>query len=336
MTASEPHSEIWDRLCQSVLRAWPRSRWSGVGVVIGCSGGADSVALVRALHHLRHQPSSDPPTGFLTLAHFNHATRGEESDHDETFVRALADQLELPFVGQRSDQTDLRDEESLRKMRLRFLKETAEQQGARYVAVAHSSDDNVETVLHHLLRGTGPTGLAGIRPYRSLGQDAVLIRPLLSVSRDCIRTALRSIEQSWCEDSSNTSRDYRRNWIRHELIPLIQSKYPDATEAISRAAVTQRDWVRSIESMAEDWRTQHVDVGDAVVIHCDVETDAPVIITAMQQLWSIQAWPMQSMSQTHWQRIYQFVSATQTGVCMLPGAIRMESADGCVVLKCGG
>ncbi|GAA5506039.1 tRNA lysidine(34) synthetase TilS [Novipirellula caenicola] len=336
MTANSPPPEIWDQLCQSILRAWPRFRWSGVGVVIGCSGGADSVALVRAMHHLRQQPGADPPSGFLTIAHFNHATRGAESDRDESFVRSLADQLDLPIVAQRSEQTDARDEESLRKMRLRFLQETAEQQGARYVAVAHSSDDNVETVLHHLLRGTGPTGLAGIRPYRSLGQDTVLIRPLLSVSRDCIRTALGAIHQPWCEDSSNASRDYRRNWIRHELIPLIQSQYPDASEAISRAAATQRDWVQTIESMADDWRMQHVHVGDTVVIDRDRETDPSVIIRAMQQLWSTQGWPMQGMSHSHWQRIFQYVSETQAGVCMLPGAIRMESTDECVVLQRDG
>uniref|UniRef100_UPI0035641DA1 tRNA lysidine(34) synthetase TilS n=1 Tax=Novipirellula sp. TaxID=2795430 RepID=UPI0035641DA1 len=310
--------------------------WSGVGVVIGCSGGADSVALVRALQHLRSQPAADPPTGFLTLAHFNHATRGEESERDELFVRALATQLELPFVGRRSDRVDARDEESLRKMRLRFLTESAEQLGARYVAVAHSSDDNVETVLHHLLRGTGPRGLAGIRPFRSLGEDTVLIRPLRNVSRDRIRSALRSINQPWCEDSSNTSRDYRRNWIRHELMPLILSKYPDANEAIFRAATTQRDWVQTIESMAENWRAQHVHIGDTVVIQCDGQTDATVIITAMQQLWSSLQWPMQSMSHSHWQQLYQYVSNAPTGICMLPGTIRIESIDGCVVLQRDG
>ncbi|WP_442506282.1 tRNA lysidine(34) synthetase TilS [Novipirellula sp. SH528] len=333
MSSTEPRPENWDDLCQSIQQTWPRSRWCGVGVVIGCSGGADSVALVRALHHLRQQPSAGPPTGFLTLAHFNHATRGEESERDESFVRELATQLELPFVGRRSDRVGVRDEESLRRMRLRFLQESAEQSGARYVAVAHSSDDNVETVLHHLLRGTGPRGLAGIRPFRSLGEDTVLIRPLLTVSRDCIRTSLRSINQPWCEDSSNASRDYRRNWIRHELIPLIQSKYPGANEAIFRAAATQRDWVQTIESMADDWRTQHVHVGDTVVIQCDIETDATVIITAMQQLWSTQQWPMRSMSHSHWQLVYQYIADTQSGVCILPGAIRMESTDGCVVLQ---
>ncbi|TWU21523.1 tRNA(Ile)-lysidine synthase [Novipirellula galeiformis] len=329
----KPNSDAWGAFCRSIDAAWPLSRWGRVGVVVGCSGGPDSVALIRGLHDLVQRSEVALPPGLLAVAHFNHATRGEESQRDESFVAELAGQLDVPFLRQRSTRVGVRDEQSLRRMRLDFLRASAEQMGARYVAVAHSADDNVETVLHHLLRGTGPTGLAGIRPHRPLGQDVVLVRPLLGITRKRICAALRWIEQSWCEDSSNANRDYRRNWIRHELMPMIESKYPDARDAISRASGTQRDWVTNMESQAEEWSTRHVQFGDAISIQRDHETDRSVIIAGMQQLWAEQRWPMQSMSQTHWQRIYDQIAGIETDACMLPGAIRIESPPGHVSLR---
>ena len=90
-------------------------------------------------------------------------------------------------------------------------------------------------MLHHLLRGTGPAGLTGINHTRSIGTDLVLYRPLITASRLEIRTALNEVEQSWREDSSNQQLHYQRNWIRHELIPTIERRYPHAVDAINRA-----------------------------------------------------------------------------------------------------
>ena len=171
----------WDAVLTALTACWPTERWSDVGVLVGCSGGADSVALLRALDQLRRADTE--VSGFLTVAHYNHRLRGAESDNDEAFVRQLSEAHELKFECECGDGS-IRDEATLRKQRLRFLLATAKRIGARYIAVGHTSDDSVETVVHHLLRGTGPSGLAGIAPTRELEGDFVLIRPLLLVRRE--------------------------------------------------------------------------------------------------------------------------------------------------------
>ena len=185
----------WLRLLNLLSTNWDTQRWRDVGVVIGCSGGADSVALLRLMAELRTQ-ADNPPQGFLIAAHFNHALRGEESDEDQQFVEQLANQLGLEFKTARAKTSDS-SEAALRSMRMRFLTDTANAAGARYIAVAHSAEDNAETVLHHLLRGTGPAGLTGISRTRSIGSDLVLFRPLLTASRAEIRKALSDVDQPW-------------------------------------------------------------------------------------------------------------------------------------------
>ncbi len=171
-------------------------------------------------------------------------------DDDEAFVRELASRQGVRFTALRAAGS-VRDEASMRSERFQFLHDTANAMGARYIALGHSADDNVETVLHQLMRGTGPAGLAGIGSPRPIGQDLVLVRPLLNVSRRLIRSGLESIGQPWREDSSNSDTDYRRNWIRHQLIPLIESEYPNAVDAITRAVEGQRGWRAVIDRLAQ-------------------------------------------------------------------------------------
>jgi len=232
-------------LISQIGSAWPPQRFRDVGVVVGLSGGADSTALLIALGKLADTPSPKP-TGFLVAAHFNHGLRGQESDADQQFSADLAQQLGIRFATARSmshstsqstaqSTKPCSDEATMSAQRMQFLTETAKQHGARYVALAHSLEDNVETVLHHLMRGTGPAGLCGIGSPRSVDDDLVLVRPMLEISRDKIRAALQSIGQTWREDSSNAATHYSRNWIRHELLPLNQTLYPAAIPAIDRA-----------------------------------------------------------------------------------------------------
>ena len=150
-------------------------------VLVAVSGGADSVALLTALVRLQK-----PVESVLIVGHYNHRWRGEESDEDARFVRELAKQYGIGFELDCAPQTrekSTANEASAREARYRFLQQTAERRGARYLATAHTADDQAETVLHRVLRGTGIAGLAGIPRTRVLSPAVTLIRPLLAYRR---------------------------------------------------------------------------------------------------------------------------------------------------------
>ena len=176
--------------------------------------------------------------GRLWVAHFNHALRGADSDADEQFTARLAEQLGLGYRGGRAAPGELAATEGHaagRQARYRFLQATAEAVGARYVITAHTADDQAETILHRILRGTGLAGLAGMRRARPLSPAVSLLRPLLEVRREEIRDYLRDRGQAWREDASNESTDPTRNWIRHELLSrIVERVNPRAGEAIIR------------------------------------------------------------------------------------------------------
>lgn len=196
------------------------------GVVLcAVSGGADSVCLLHRLAALRETG------GFaLAAAHFNHRLRGEESERDEVFVRnlvaALGGERVALFVGggdvrARAGREGMGLEETARAMRYAFLRETAESLGADRIATAHTLDDNAETILLHLIRGTGLQGLTGIAPRRG-----ELVRPLLTTPRSDVEQYLRENNLPHVEDSSNADDRFARNRVRHRLIPLLEELNP--------------------------------------------------------------------------------------------------------------
>ncbi len=322
---NKPHPALaWDEILAILTACWPTGRWSDVGVLVGCSGGADSVALLCALAQQRQCQS--PPRGFLAVAHFNHRLRGAESDRDQAFVRDLAQQLDIDFESECGDGS-ASDEATLRDQRLQFLLATAKRKGARYIAIAHTVDDNVETVLHHLMRGTGPSGLAGIAANRALDDDFVLIRPLLSAKREQLRQGLREIGQPWREDSSNANTEYRRNWIRNQLIPMIESQYPEAVDAIARALEGQRLWRQTIDRQASRWLSEHVLITSEVRIRRDSAADPAIVIAALQQLWDQQNWPRAEMARPQWTRLATSVVGNEPERYSLPSAIEVVAEN---------
>ena len=186
------------------------------------SGGPDSVALLRVLVLLTEEYSLR-----LTTAHLNHGLREGEADEEEAFVRRLSDGMGIPCVCRKTDIRALAGqrrrslEETGREERYRFLQETASKCGAVKIAVGHHRDDQAETVLLHLLRGSGPEGLRGILPVR----DGRIIRPLLDVGRSDILAFLRCEGLTYRSDSSNESSLFLRNRIRNELIPGLVANY---------------------------------------------------------------------------------------------------------------
>lgn len=210
----------------------------GERVLIACSGGADSVALLRLLHAVNQ---SNHWHWTLLVAHVDHGLRGKASARDLAFVRALANSLQLPFFHRRlrlrpSAGTSRVSEETARDARRAALLEMARRVGATAVALGHHADDQAETILMRLLRGCGVEGLAGIVDEAT--PEAVpamrLVRPLLGLSRSQLRTYLQELGQTWREDATNASSVYLRNRIRHELLPLLETYQPRIRDTLGR------------------------------------------------------------------------------------------------------
>lgn len=210
----------------------------GETVLAACSGGPDSTALL----HLLLELSRDIPFS-LAVAHFNHRLRPQAAA-DEQFVQNMALALELPYYAGRGDvRTSARRlgigiEDAGRRLRYEFLERAAAEAGAAKIATGHTLNDQAETVLMRILRGTGPTGLAGIPAIRG----GAVIRPLLGLRRDEILEYLRDRKLAWRTDDSNRDERFWRNKIRRKLIPYLERNFaPAVVRSLARLASTSRD-----------------------------------------------------------------------------------------------
>jgi len=217
-------------------------------VLIGLSGGSDSVALTLLLLDL----SKHGGFRVVSLAHLNHRLRGS-AERDEGFCRRLAERLQLPIVIEAIDVRDyaasqrLSLEDAARRLRYGFLERASAQAGADRIAVGHTRDDQVETFFLKLMRGAGLTGLGGVYPRRG-----AVIRPLLDVSRDELRTFLASRGETWVEDESNADLDNPRNRIRHRVLPELDLAYGGTTRpAIARAADLIREDAQWLDELSQ-------------------------------------------------------------------------------------
>ena len=202
------------------------------GVLIGLSGGADSVMLIIVLCALRHKIGNFP----ILAVHVNHMIRGLESDRDEEFSRNIAERLGISFVSEKVDipyiakSKGLSIEEAARDARYSiFSKILSSRSDISTIAVAHNATDNVETVIFNILRGAGTKGAAGIPPVREN-----IIRPLINVSKADIVLALDSVGIEYVTDSSNLENDYSRNYIRNNILPLLTNISLHPEKSISR------------------------------------------------------------------------------------------------------
>ncbi len=199
----------------------------GARVLAGVSGGPDSVCLA---HWLSVQARRKGLA--VALLHVHHGLRGRESDADAAFVRALGKSLGLPvFVARAGVRTLARRrglglEEAGRKARYAALAARARRGRYALVAVGHQLDDQAETVLLHLLRGTSLEGLGGIPPRRALTAGVTLVRPLLPLTRAEVRAYLEIHGLDWREDRTNADPVFARNWVRREVLPLLERRAP--------------------------------------------------------------------------------------------------------------
>jgi tRNA(Ile)-lysidine synthase len=229
---------------RDILRAGER-----VGVAV--SGGGDSVALLRLLLELR------PALGIsLSVVHFNHKLRGKASEKDERFVADLAEKFGLTLhvgqadVGKKARQEKRNLEDAARRVRYEFFRRLTENGLVDRVATAHTADDQAETVLAHILRGTGLAGLAGIHPVTEDG----IVRPLLEVRRTELRKYLRTKKQAWREDATNKDTSRQRARMRKKLLPLLENEFnPRTVEhlgALGGLALEERSLV---EALSQDY-----------------------------------------------------------------------------------
>ena len=203
----------------------------GSTVLCAVSGGKDSMALLSVLQTLAPERNL-----MIHAAHFNHQLRGEESQRDEDFVSKWCADHNIPLtigsgdVAQAAQEQGKGIEETARAMRYGFLTETAQEVGAEKIATAHNADDNAETVLLHLVRGTGLDGLGGIPPRRG-----ALIRPLLGCTRAEIEAYLAAEGIPHVEDSSNADPTYARNRIRRDVMPVLRDLNPAFAATLAAA-----------------------------------------------------------------------------------------------------
>ena len=236
-------------LTAELQRAVERLGLGGRRVLVAVSGGLDSVSLAHALWEASRRYALE-----LAIGHVDHGLRGAESEADEAFVRELAAGLGLSFASRRADPRAARAgrssrdrptlQEAAREERYRLLRVLALEAGASRIATAHTADDQAETVLLRLLRGSGPDGLAGI-PETST--DGRIVRPLLRVSRAEVASYAAERGLRWREDASNASDAYARNRLRHHWLPGLAREFnPRLLRAIGGLAEAQRrdsEWI---------------------------------------------------------------------------------------------
>jgi len=223
---------------------------SGQHVLVAVSGGADSVALLLALRELAPSLAIS-----LTVAHLDHRIRAGAAEADATFVKTLAAQWRIAFVGGRADvparsrRRGVSLEMAARQARYEFLARVARQTGADLAATAHTADDQAETVLLKLTRGAGPQGLGGIQREVTL-RGLKIVRPMLDVSRKEITAFLLRNKCSWREDDSNRNVSFLRNRVRHEIMPLLGRRLnPKIAYALRRAAEVMSEENRWLDSL---------------------------------------------------------------------------------------
>ena len=221
-------------------------------LLVAVSGGPDSVCLLHILATLQEELGIR-----LHVAHLNHQLRGVDAEADAEYVADLARQLGIPATIEKRDvkayqaQQRISLEEAAREVRYTFLAQVAKSIGTNQVAVGHTSDDHIETILMHLIRGTGTRGLRGLQPssrWQSSGNSLTIIRPLLPLSRQETADYCRHHQLMPRTDASNLSLSPLRNRIRHQLLPLLRSYNPRVAEALLRTARIAGDDLAFLDS----------------------------------------------------------------------------------------
>ena len=313
----------------------------GERVLLAVSGGADSVCMVHLLCGLQEGLGVR-----LHIVHLDHMLRGAESEADARYVAQLARRLHLPITMGRRDVGAYRQknllslEEAARQVRYGFFADVASSIGADAVLVGHTADDQVETILMHLVRGTGISGLVGMQPITTWGaapNRLRVIRPLLEVTREEAEAYCRANDLEPRVDSSNLSPAYLRNRIRHELIPLLEGYNPNARGAILRIARSASDQVALLdEQVSRVWDGVVRDEGEALILDTKAVLSLPQAV-AMHLLREVLRHMLGELTDVEFQHIDQMMAGLRKPagkMISLPGGLVMSVGyDTCVLSR---
>lgn len=320
-----------DAMFRQLLDDWPIDRWRDVTVVVAVSGGADSVALLRMLDCLKRTPGE----GRLVIAHFDHGWR-EDSKEDSQFVAKLAKELgwECAIGHARDGGLDDSDgssttENAARDARYAFLQSVAAECGARYLATGHTANDQAETILHRILRGTGLHGLAGIPRFRTVSESLTIVRPILSYRRQVLIEWLGAIDQPFRTDSTNRDEKYTRNRLRHSLMPVLRAEYnSDVDAALLRLGQLAEEFYSELQHLISPLVDEHCTLDSNGDLAIDVEalsSVSPLLLReTLRSVWRNQGWPLASMGFNEWKLLEEMVvadSMDEKKTTTLPGNV---------------
>jgi len=320
-------------------------------MIVAVSGGPDSMALLCALAALRARKlhPGEARDSILVVAHLNHKLRGQESDGDEAFVRQFhesmnaADRLGLELRCESVDIANLARvkganvESIARRARYDWLTRLARDLSIPFVATGHTADDQAETVLHHLLRGTGLRGLSGIAPRHVLTAGVEVVRPMLHLRRGEVLAYLEEERQPYRSDSSNSDLKFTRNRIRHALLPHLADCYnPAIVSLLGQLASQASEAATELEAAAQAILAQAElpKAGNRVVL------DKPRLALfprhhvreVFRSVWHREGWPMGEMGFPEWD-IMAGLALGESAAIDLPGGIRAVTRER--VVLCG-
>lgn len=310
----------------------------GERVLAAVSGGADSVALLRGLANLA------PRCGLtLIVAHFDHGLRGAESTADAVWVEELAASLGIRCCRGTTesalDPAATGVEEQSRDLRYRFFEATARAERCRVVLTAHTADDQAETVLHHVIRGTGWAGLRGIPAERVLCGGLRLVRPLLAVGRSEVLSYLAELGQEYRVDVSNFDVSLTRNALRHEILPLLRERWnPRVAEALCSLSELAVETDACLGELADRYLQEALLTAGPHRLTLDREAlralPALLLQELFRRLWVRQGWSRQDLGRKSLQRLAQLVLADGKVSAMdLPGGVRAAGQGGILELE---
>ena len=309
--------------------------WGELNVAVALSGGADSMALLRVLQHSKKRQGG---AGRLIALHVNHQLRGAESTADAQWCRQQCDTLGVPLevltcdTSQYADEMGQGIEAAARAQRYELLTAAAEQAGVRYLATAHTQDDQVETILFRVLRGTGLRGLAGIPRTRTLSASLTLLRPLLDCPRAMVIDYLADLGQNYRTDSTNADTQFTRNRLRHELLPLLREQYnSELSGALLRLARQAGESQQVVELQAQQLldAARYSAKPQAMSFHWQAFAGQQqlVVCESLRIAWREAGLAEQAMSYQWWNQLAEMVEQPSDGaVFNLPGNVRASIA----------
>jgi tRNA(Ile)-lysidine synthase len=327
-----------DPLEAALRDALPLCGINGGRVLAAVSGGPDSVALLYALGSIREQARLE-----IHAAHLDHALRGEEAAADAAWVAELCDALHMPAVVERVDvrqaaaERRIGVEEAARQVRYEFLARAARERDCPVVAVAHTADDQAETILHHIVRGTGLDGLRGMPRTRPLAEGVALVRPLLGVRRSEIEAYLRERGAAWRVDRTNECLDQTRNRIRRQLLPLLRLEFnPQVDAALWRLGRQAAEVQELIGGLVQDLLPHCLaDAAPSLVrVDCTALAGRPrhLVRELLRRVWETRGWGAGAMTHAHWDALATLAQCGGSALT-LPGGVQAERRGGLLVLS---